>query len=124
MLLFIIHPAVFISIDRQFNTLPPEQLAPYAVIEAALIYETGMDTSLDYVIVVDADEDLCVKRVMSKGKLGEDDVRRRMAAQMASREKVKLADFVIRNNKTESELHSPVELLDTILSQLSPMKRT
>ena len=52
----------------------------------------------DYVIVVTADEDIRVERTMKRDNCNEDAVRSRMANQLSDAEKIKHADFVIKNN--------------------------
>jgi dephospho-CoA kinase len=115
----IIHPRVFRAIEQQLAPLPTTQTLPYVLIEAALIYETGMDESLDYVIVVTAEEEICIQRVSVRDSVSREDVRRRISAQMPMERKMKRADFVIHNNATEAELRSSVLFLDSLLSQFT-----
>lgn len=115
----IIHPRVFREIERQLDALPSHQSSPYVLIEAALIYEAGMDQSLDYIIVVTADEEARVNRVSQRDHVPADEVLRRVAAQLPAEAKEKKADFVIHNNSTESELRSTVQFLDTLLSHFT-----
>ena len=114
----IIHPRVFIEINHQINSLPSNQASPYILIEAALIYETGMDESLDYIIVVTAEEETCIQRVIARDKVSREEVRKRIVAQMPIANKVKQAHFVIQNNGPESELRSKVLFLDNLLSHI------
>lgn len=118
----IIHPRVFKEIDRRLDSLPSNQTSPYVLIEAALIYETRMDESLDYVIVVTADEDACLNRVNMRDGVSREEVLRRIAAQMPADKKTRKADFVIHNTSTESELRTTVQFLDTLLSQFTIRK--
>jgi dephospho-CoA kinase len=114
----IVHPRVFDHIEHQLSALPPVQAKPYVVIEAALIYETGMDESLDFVIVVAADKETCVQRVRLRDNVPAEDVKRRISAQMPLNRKIERADFVIHNDGSEADLKSRVLFLDSILSQL------
>ncbi|MEK9136918.1 MAG: dephospho-CoA kinase [Bacteroidota bacterium] len=113
----IIHPRVFKAIDEQLASLSNKQLRPYVLIEAALIYETGMQESLDYVIVVTADREACITRVVGRDHVAREDVVRRIQAQMPVEKKAKLADFVIENNGPDTNLLPAVKLVDTILVQ-------
>ena len=115
----IIHPHVFKAIEQQLQAIPSAIPPRYVIIEAALIFESGMDDSLDYVIVVSSDQETCVKRVMARDNVTRNEVLRRIAAQMPMPMKVKQADFVIQNNGTESALRPTVLFLDTILLQLN-----
>ena len=115
----IIHPRVFRIIEQQLASLPSIQALPYVLIEAALIYETGMDGSLDYVVVVAAEEETCIQRVSVRDNVSREDVGRRISAQMPMERKMKRADFIIHNNATEADLCSTVHFLDSILSHLT-----
>ncbi|MBM2840880.1 MAG: dephospho-coenzyme kinase [Bacteroidetes bacterium] len=115
----IIHPRVFSVIGQQLASLPIQQATPYVLIEAALIYEAGMDASLDYVVVVAADEETCIQRVVRRDGISREDVKRRVSAQMPMDKKIKRADFVIHNDGTEADLKAAVLFLDSILSHLT-----
>jgi len=114
----IIHPRVFEEIDYQLDSLPPKQTHPYVLIEAALIYETGMNELLDHVVVVTADEENCIQRVMARDSISRDEVTRRIAAQMPMERKAKQADFIIQNNGPKNELRSTVLFVDSLLCQM------
>jgi len=114
----IVHPAVFGEIDARVAQLSPVSRVPYVVIEAALIFESGMDRRLDYVIVVQAEEETRIRRVMRRDKCSREEVLRRIAAQMPADTKVKRADFVIRNDSEDGNLLSKVRFVDLVLTGL------
>ena len=114
----IIHPLVFKSIEQQLDLLPLSQAAPYVLIEAALIYETGMESSLDHVIVVTANEETNIERVIARDKISRDEVLQRIASQLNQSKKEKFADFVIRNDGQIADLRSSIVFLDSILRQI------
>ena len=114
----IVHPVVFREIDSRISQLSHEQRLPYIIIEAALIYESGLDKQLDYVIVVEAEQETRIRRVMERDHCSREEVLRRMAAQLAADTKVKLADFVIRNDSGNQRIHSKVQFLDHLLRQM------
>jgi dephospho-CoA kinase len=114
----IVHPAVFREIDKQVSRLSPHEREPYVVIEAALIYESRMEKRLDYVIVVQADEETRIRRVMQREHCTREEVLRRIEAQMPADAKVKRADFVIRNDAGQEQLPSKVRFVDLLLTGL------
>jgi dephospho-CoA kinase len=118
----ILHPQVFRTIDAQVQKLSDSRRSPYVVIEAALIYETGMDERLDYTIVVDAREDTRVKRVMGRDGSTKKEVLDRAHSQMPVEMKLREADFVIGNEQTESELMPKVKLIDDLLTRVLSSK--
>lgn len=116
----IIHPRVFKFVEAQLESLSRGHSFPYVLIEAALIFETGMEKSLDHVIVVNATEHACIQRVVKRDRVSPEEVRQRMAAQLPMIKKTKQADFVIQNNGAESELRSAVLFLDSVLAKMIP----
>ena len=68
------------------------------VVDAALIYESGADTHMDYVIVVTSLLRYRTERVMSKGQISRDDFMKRVDLQWSDEDKEHLADYVIQNN--------------------------
>jgi dephospho-CoA kinase len=111
----IVHPRVFLELDRRLAALPPARRNPYVAIEAALIYETGMEDRLDHVVVVHASEAVRIARVTARDNVPDSDVRRRMRAQMPAARKAELADLLIENESTEAELRRRVEFVDRLL---------
>jgi dephospho-CoA kinase len=114
----IVHPSVFEEIDERINSMPLEQRRPYLLIEAALIYETGMDKRLDYVIAVDAADETRIGRVMQRDGVSRDQVMGRIQSQMPPDRKLARADFVIENNSSADSLRAKVSFLDSLLAML------
>ena len=65
----IIHPHVFKKIDAKFEKIKSEKKHSCFVVDAALIYESGADTHMDYVIVVTSLIRFRTERVMSRNCL-------------------------------------------------------
>ena len=112
-----VFPVVIKEIHRRIGALPSAQRAPYVVIEAALIYESGMDADLDYVIVVHASEATRIARVESRQGMTRADVVRRARAQMPGEELRKRADFVLVNESATGQLETNVAFLDRLLAR-------
>ena len=115
----IVHPAVFKIIDERINSMTADQRRPYLLIEAALIYETGMDKRLDYVIVVDAEDQTRIQRVMQRDHVSREQVMRRIQSQMPGERKRTQADFIVENNSSPNTLRSKLSFLDSLLATLS-----
>jgi dephospho-CoA kinase len=112
-----VFPAVIQEIHRRISILRPAECAPYIIIEAALVYESGLDADLDYVIVVHASEAARVARVEERDGATRTEVVRRARAQMPAEELRKRADFVLMNESEEGTLASRVAFLDRLLSR-------
>jgi dephospho-CoA kinase len=71
------------------------------VVDAALLVERGNPKELvDVLVVVTAPDDVRLKRTMHRLGITEAQVKDRMAAQLPQAEKVRVADFVIKNDTT------------------------
>lgn len=118
----IVHPHVLQVLKRiifQGNSLHQENLL---VIEAALIFESGADKMMDYIIVVDADEEKRIDRVVRRDGTSREEVLRRSKVQMSPERKVRKADFVIQNNGTFQSLETKVKFLHHLLLKLCTTK--
>ncbi|HRF80790.1 MAG TPA: dephospho-CoA kinase [Flavobacteriales bacterium] len=90
----IIHPAVRVAFKQWSGT----QVAPYVLMEAAILAESGGAKHMDRIIVVTAPEDLRIHRVMQRDGVEEETVRTRLANQISEAERLKTADHVIMND--------------------------
>ena len=73
-----------------------------------LLVETNGAHRFDFVITVEAPEELRIARLKERG-MKEYDARRRMASQATSDERRKVADLVLDNSGTKEELLRHVE---------------
>lgn len=89
------------------------------IVEAALIFESGMHHVLDYVIVVDAPRAERLRRIVRRDKISRSQAERRMRAQWDTRTKRRLADVVIDNGGSAADLRRAVKLLVTLFSRIS-----
>ena len=84
---------------------------PYVLKEAALLFEAGSNKELDKIIVVHAPEDLRIKRVLSRdAHRTEELVKDIMKNQMAEKEKLNRADFILYNDENQLLIPQVLEL--------------
>lgn len=94
----LVHPRVGIDYKKWVDQKKDQ---PYVLKEAALLYEAGSDQSLTKVIVVHANESLRIQRVLKRDPhRTADQVKAIIGNQMPEEEKLKRADFMIRNDET------------------------
>ncbi len=93
----IIHPAV----AQDFKMWCANQSSPYVIKETAILFEHGLDKHLDGVIVVEAPDELRIKRVMHRNGITEEAVRNRIQQQLPQDELISRADWVIHNNEEQ-----------------------
>jgi dephospho-CoA kinase len=96
-----------------------KQNSPYAIKEAALIFETGSGENLDYIIGVYSPKNLRIKRVVQRDGTTEEEIQKRMSRQMNEEMKMKLCDFVISNNDFELVTPQVIALHEKLL-QMQP----
>lgn len=100
------HPATI----RDAEEWMKEQKAPYIIKEAALLFESGANKSVDRVIGVYAPLPLRIRRVMKRDGLTEEEVTKRISRQMDEEEKMKRCDYVITNNEEQLVLPQVLDL--------------
>jgi len=93
----VVHPVV----REAFNQWCEMQRTPYIIHEAAILFESGFYKFLDKTITVSTDEHERIQRVMKRDGTTEEQVMQRIRNQWTDEQRIKLADFVIRNNDNE-----------------------
>ena len=104
----IIHPEVrkqmwkFIAINQKN---PQNSMI---IVDTPLIYETDLHTYLDFVVVVSASTECCIQRVVKRNNLKRSEILNRMKNQISLSEKIRRADFHIKNDHDTAQLKSQV----------------
>ena len=96
----LIHPAVKINFENWIS----EQKIPFIFKETALLFELKLNESCYKSILVTADDNIRIKRVMDRDGKTYREVEAVMNKQMPEKDKIKIADFVIFNNDGLEEL--------------------
>ena len=114
----IIHPIINDLVIERINE--KKDLYNLFVIDAALIIESGIfdnhQKSGAKLILVMSDEDLRLKRALSRGNLTKETIKDRMRLQMNDDEKIKYSDYVVENNSTKFELFNKIDqIIKTII---------
>jgi dephospho-CoA kinase len=91
----IVHPLVFETQDRWLKEHEKEDPDGIAIIDAALMIESGGYRRFDKLIVVWCEPELQLQRLMARDGLSRADAQRRIDAQMSQEEKKRHADFLI-----------------------------
>jgi dephospho-CoA kinase len=90
----LVHPVTIRDADSWMR----RQTTTYAIKEAALIFEGGLEKYFDYIIGVRAPASLRLERVIKRDKTSSENVLQRMGQQMDEEEKMSRCDFVIDND--------------------------
>ncbi len=113
----LVHPATIRDAARWMSRQLAESggSTPYAIKEAALIFESGSAEQLDFIIGVDAPVELRIKRTMERNNSTYDEVLKRMNNQVDEKIKMKLCDFVIYNDEQQLLIPQVIELHEKLL---------
>lgn len=108
----IVHPAIINDAERWMQ----QQTTPYAMKEAALIFESGAQAQLDYVIGVFAPAVVRIQRVMKRDSVTEEEVKARMEKQLDESQKMQLCDYVITNDEQEPVIPQVLKIHEALLA--------
>ena len=86
------------------------------VIEVPLLFELDMKEKFDWVVVVIADKELRVKRLMERDQTSRDEAMDLINVQMQDKEKIDRADYVVWN---EGSMEKLVESVDILFNNLN-----
>lgn len=118
----IIHPLVrnLTGAKRQELEKAGHRLAFYDV---PLLFEKQMEPMFDGIVVVYADLETCIERVMARNHTDRADVEARIRNQLAMEEKIKKAHWVVSNTGTQEDLEKAVDkVLDDISRKFHILK--
>jgi dephospho-CoA kinase len=111
----ITHPRIRAALAAQTSALAAAG-HPVAFFEAALLVETGLYRDLDGLVVVTADDEPRIGRVIQRDGSTRAKVLARMAAQLPIEEKIRVADYVIDNSRSlEATTEQVLRVLGSIL---------
>lgn len=99
----IMHPRIRKRIEEEMQQILQQAQPPHVVLEAALLYEAGMEDLVDQVWVVRTEGQACLRRLIDRDELGLEQAMNRIQAQMPQDEKLGRADVIIDNSGTWEE---------------------
>jgi dephospho-CoA kinase len=99
----LVHPPVLRREERAMAEFASRQPDGIAVVEAAILIETGNYRRFDKIVLVTCTEEQQMQRAMKRDSVGEAEVLARMQRQMPLSEKRKYADFVVDTSGEKEE---------------------
>ncbi|MDR2361232.1 MAG: dephospho-CoA kinase [Prevotellaceae bacterium] len=90
----LVHPLIM----TRFFRYAAEQQAPCVVLEAAILFESGIGQQMHRTIVIQAPEAIRIQRVMARDNVDEATVRQRMKHQWSDEQRAARADFIVTND--------------------------
>ncbi len=113
----LVHPVVI----RDFEAWAERQEGPYVILESAILFEAGLQGSVDRSIAVLAPVELRIQRACRRDGCDEARIRERIAAQMTDDDLCRLADYTMVNI-LETDLEPSVAYLDGLFRQQAATK--
>ncbi len=106
----ITHPKIVKMIEDEAKKLG--KMNDEVFVEAAVLFEMGMDKRVDFIIVTYCPDELRIQRMISRDHLTYEEAMKRLKAQLPASEYLKRADLVIdTSNKVEKTLEQIFDIL-------------
>ena len=107
----LVHPCVH---KDSHNWVKKYSKFPFLLYEAALMRAAGNNNMFDKVVVVSAPIDLRIKRIQTRDKRSEQEIKAIIAQQITDEERLKIADYIIENDDKKSVLYQVLELYEKL----------
>jgi len=88
----------------------------YIIKESALLVEANLLSSIDKLLVVTSNINLRKQRVALRDGFSEKEINKRMAQQVSDEEKIKLADWVLKNNEENLLIPQIIKIHQSLLA--------
>jgi len=114
----ITHPRILATVRERLEQLQRDGSVDVTVVDIPLLVERDVGLSFDAVIVVAAEPETQIKRLVGDRGLSREEAQQRLAAQAPLEDKLAVATHVIRNDGSLAELR---ERTDEVLAELGGM---
>lgn len=111
----LVHPVVF----DHFKRWEMDQTAPYVIMEAAILFESGASKLVDRIATVVAPIEERVERVIHRNSLSREQILERMRNQMDDDSMIKLSDYVIHNSENDMIIPAILKIHEDILTYIN-----
>ncbi len=111
----LVHPVVF----EHFKQWQEEQTAPYVIMDAAILFESGGSKLVDKIITVVAPLDERIGRVIKGNRLTREQVMERIRNQLDDDIKIKQSDYVIYNSENDMIIPAILKIHKDLMAQIN-----
>lgn len=105
----LVHPAIIKDLKKWVKQAKNKKRIYVA--EVPLLFEKNLQSLFDGVIVVDAKRQVCISRICKSFSLSKKEAQRRLTLFFPIKNKLKKADFIIKNNSDTRSLRKKVNIL-------------
>lgn len=117
------HPRVIELFHIQSKECAENYPQKIQVWDVPLLFEAGMESMVDYVVVVASREENQISRLQERDGLSREEALQRIRAQLDLQKKIRAADFVLDNDSTKEFLQKQVDLLWVKLQEAKKSKQ-
>ncbi len=110
----IVHPAVF----ERFRVWTADQNAPYVIMEAAILFESGASSLVDRILTVVTPLEERIERLLKGKKLTREEIMDRIHNQIDDDSRMKKSDYVIFNSENDMILPAILRVHEDIIEYL------
>jgi dephospho-CoA kinase len=107
----VVHPAVF----NYFRRWVDMQDAPYSIMEAAILFESGAYRMMDRIVTVVTPLQERIDRLLKGNKLNREQITDRIRNQIDDESRIKKSDYVIYNSENDMIIPSILEIHQEML---------
>jgi len=118
----IMHPLIYAEQDALLRRFEEEDPRAVAVVDAALLIESGGYRRFDKLVVVHCRPEVQLERLMRRNNLSREEAERRIAAQVPQEEKLRYADFSVDTSGSFEETRARTEEVYKALRELADEK--
>jgi dephospho-CoA kinase len=93
----IIHPVVI----KKFKDFKIKHAGKIIIKETALLFEANLEFEVDKIILIVANNDLRIQRVINRDNISRDEAIKKLNSQLTQEEKISKSNFIIYNDETE-----------------------
>jgi dephospho-CoA kinase len=115
----IVHPPVVAREERRMAEIAQSVPHGVAVVEAAILVETGRYRKFDKLIVVTCTAEQQMERALKRGSYSKEEILARLSRQLPLEEKVRVADYVIDTSGSKESTLQQVQTVYESLRSLS-----
>ncbi len=112
----IVHPPTISKINFDIQKL--KRKYDIIFVEAAILFEANWEKYFDYILLVTADEDKRIKRLLGRNNITVQEIKNRILNQMDENKKKRKSDFIIENNADLDSLYQKADFFLTLFNNL------
>lgn len=116
----ILHPRIKREVRKRVKAIEKKDPEAIVIFDAPLLVETGAHHEVDRVVVITSKETQQIERMKKRADMSEEETRRIIASQTPLEEKMKVADFIIRN---EGPIQKTQKRVSEVFQQLKKIGR-